>query len=83
VASVSDVPHQIDGLATLIGPDSPVVYLPAVDVGSSSVLVYNRRHEMMLGRLTGPVRVENVVGNELSDPGEVFRVSTIQIQELV
>tara|TARA_A100001201_G_scaffold46751_1_gene47247 strand:- start:3997 stop:7308 length:3312 start_codon:yes stop_codon:yes gene_type:complete len=83
VASVSDVPHQMDGLATLIGPDSPVVYLPAVDVGSSSVLVYNRRHEMMLGRLTGPVRVENVVGDELSDPGEVFRVSTIQIQELV
>ena len=38
---------------------------------------------MMLGRLTGPVRVENVVGDELSDPGEVFRVSTIQIQELV
>ena len=83
VASVSDVPLQMDGLASLIGSDSPVVYLPAVEKGSSTFLVFNRRHEMLFGRLTGPVRSQNVVGDELSDPGEVFRVSSIKIEELV
>ena len=83
MASVSDVPLQMDGLASLIGSDSPVVYLPAVEKGSSTFLVFNRRHEMLFARLTGPVRSQNVIGDELSDPGEVFRVSSIKLEELV
>jgi hypothetical protein len=83
VASVADVPHQMDGLATMIGSNSPVIYLPSIPVGSSASLLFNRRHEMMLGRITSPVQIENVVGDELADPGEVFRVATTTIEETV
>lgn len=83
VASVADVPYQMDGFATLLGSDSPVVYLPSIPKGSSAQIVFNRRQESMFGRITSPVEIENVVGDELSDPGEVFRVASVTIRELV
>ena len=82
-ASVAEVPLVVDGLATMLGPDSPVVYLPAVPKGSASVITFNRRHEFLFGRISSEPQITNVVGDELSDPGEVFRVSNVTIQELV
>ena len=64
------------------GPDKAVVYLPSVDK-SGNTITLNRRHQFVAGRLTAPARLESVVGDENVDPGEVFRVASVNIEEIV
>ena len=64
------------------GPDKAVVYLPSVDKAGNTVTL-NRRHQFVAGRLTSPARLESVVGDENLNPGEVFRVASVNIEEIV
>jgi hypothetical protein len=66
----------------LNGPDKPVVYLPSISKAANPVTL-NRRHEFIAGRIESPARIENVIGNEDVDPGEVFRVASVNIKEIV
>ena len=48
------------------------------------VIVLNRYHEHVLGVLNDDVTISNVIGNEnVSDGGEVFRVGTLNIIEVI
>jgi hypothetical protein len=83
IASVGDVPYQIEGIVRMMnGPDKAVVYLPSVDKSGNTVTL-NRRHQFVAGRLTSPARLESVVGDENLNPGEVFRVASVNIEEIV
>ena len=85
VGTVRDVPFLMDGLIRqLDGPHRPVVYLPRIDRGSPDVIQLNRRHQFIAGRLTSPVRVESILGEEDdATSGEVVRVATLSLEELV
>tara|TARA_R100001086_G_scaffold53381_1_gene23833 strand:+ start:6815 stop:10222 length:3408 start_codon:yes stop_codon:yes gene_type:complete len=83
IASVGDAPYQIEGIVRMMnGPDKAVVYLPSVDK-SGNTITLNRRHQFVAGRLAAPARLESVVGDENVDPGEVFRVASVNIEEIV
>lgn len=83
IASVGDAPYQIEGIVQMMdGPDKAVVYLPSVDKAGNTITL-NRRHQFVAGRLTAPARLESVVGDENVDPGEVFRVASVNIEEIV
>ena len=83
IASPADVPYQIEGIVRqLDGPDKAVVYLPGI-AKSGNTITLNRRQQFIAGRLASPARLENVLGDEGVSPGEVFRVATVNIQEIV
>lgn len=83
IATPGETPYQIEGLVNMLdGPDKAVVYLPSINKGANPV-VLNRRHQFVAGRIESPARLENVVGDEDVDPGEVFRVATVNIREIV
>jgi hypothetical protein len=83
IASAGDVPYQIEGIVRMMnGPDKAVVYLPSVDKAGNTITL-NRRHQFVAGRLTSPARLESVIGDENLDPGEVFRVASVNIEEIV
>lgn len=83
IASIADVPYQIEGVVRMLeGPNKPVIYLPSVDKTGDTIIL-NRRQQFVTGRLTEPARLENVLGDELQDPGEVFRVASVNIREIV
>ena len=82
VANIRGTPYQVEGvIRRLGGGTSPVVYLPRIPkiALNDTVEVLNRRHELMLGRVTSDVAIENVLGNELEN--EVVRVAVIRIEE--
>lgn len=79
VANLRSTPYQLEGLIRrLDGPNEPVVYLPRVPSlsGGSTMTVLNRRSAHALIRLTEPVEITNVQGDELED--EVVRVPTLR-----
>ena len=83
IATPGEVPYQIEGIVNMLnGPDNPVVYLPSISRAENPVTL-NRRHQFIAGRIESPARIENVVGNEDVDPGEVFRVASVNIKEIV
>jgi hypothetical protein len=83
IASPADLPYQIEGIVRqLDGPDKAVVYLPGIAKAGNTITL-NRRQQFIAGRLSSPARLENVLGDEGTDPGEVFRVATVNIQEIV
>ena len=76
-ARVGGTPSVLDGIARMLdGGARQVVYLPRI-TGSPQVL--QRRDEMVLARLDGPVRIETVQGDELED--EVVRVMSLTLRE--
>lgn len=87
IGSADTVPLQVDGLLdSLKGADTPVVFLPKIDVQTSvsgdSVQTYlwDRANGAIYGRLTSSsVRLESVVGDDLED--ELLRVATVEITE--
>ena len=82
VVSRWDTPYQMEGLIGLLdGPDTPIVYLPSVKKGPADVRQLLGRHEFMAGRLTSPVSIESVQGEE--GLNEVWRIASITIDELV
>jgi hypothetical protein len=82
VANVRSTPWQVEGLLHQTdGPHLPVIYLPRIERGTSQVQVLSRRHELMLARMTSPVRLETVVGDE--DEDELIRIASITLREEV
>lgn len=78
------VVYTVDGVASLLdGPLRPVVYLPKVPKGApgSDTLTLTRRADAVYGRITSPVRLENILGDENKD--EVWRVARLTIEEEV
>jgi hypothetical protein len=83
IASPAGIPYQIEGIVRqLDGPDKAVVYLPGIAKAGNTITL-NRRQQFVPGRLSSPARLESVLGDEGVSPGEVFRVATVNIQEIV
>ena len=81
VAFKDVAPWDFDGVFHLLaGPDKQVVYLPRITkqaLGTEERLV--RKHQHALCRITSPVRLESVQGEEIDD--EVIRVATVTFTE--
>jgi hypothetical protein len=83
IATPGETPYQIEGIVNMLdGPNKAVVYIPSISKSANPV-VLNRRDQFIAGRIESPARLENVIGNEDVDPGEVFRVATVNIREIV
>ena len=82
VASVADVPGQMQGLAEMLGSHKHVVYLPSISkLSAVTSEVFNRRDQFMIARIVSPVTLETVLGDELEN--EVIRVGEVTLQEMV
>ena len=86
VATSKDVPLFMLGLLTrLQGTIRPLVYLPKIDrlasTGSVQADILVREDEQVLAVITSDVTIESVLGNEMDT--EIFRVSTITIEEVI
>ena len=89
-ASARGTPSVMSGLwdsmfrATAGANSGIVVYLPSVaPVAASSpdVIMLNRRHQFVVGRIAQPLRIETYTGSENSS--EVQRLASISIQEII
>ena len=88
IANVGDAPTALQGFYRYLeGGLHQTVYIPrftgSID-GNNSVQILNRRADHMTCRITDPVQITNIVGDELQGlgEGEVFRVGTIQLDEI-
>ena len=85
VSNYQDAPYLMEGLLTYLqGNQFPMVYLPAIST-SLDVRVFNRHSEHILGTIEGEISIESVTGDELrgNGSGEIMRIGTITIQEVV
>ena len=88
IANVGDAPSALQGFYRYLeGGLHQTVYIPRFTGsvnGDNSVQVLNRRADHMTCRMTDPVQITNIVGDELQGlgEGEVFRVATIQLDEI-
>ena len=84
VGSPAETPYLMEGLVSVLNPDGgparAVVYLPTIPKAGTTVTL-NRRHQMIAGRVTSPVQIESIQGDEGSD--EVWRVASVTIEESV
>tara|TARA_Y100000593_G_scaffold73804_1_gene135654 strand:- start:390 stop:755 length:366 start_codon:yes stop_codon:yes gene_type:complete len=79
-----DIPSVLSGiLDRTAGANLPVVYIPAVDKGSSGNDVKTIQGlGPIYGRIMSSVSQDSLIGDEGSNTaGEVMRISTIQIEE--
>jgi hypothetical protein len=86
IATDKDVPLFMLGLLQrLKGTYRPLVYLPYIErlasTGSVQADILARKNEQVLAVITSDVTIESVLGNEEQD--EIFRVSTITIEEVL
>jgi len=88
LANVGDAPSSLQGFYRYLeGGVHQTVYVPSftgsVD-GDNQVQVLNRRGDHMTCRFVDPVQITNIVGDELQGlgAGEVFRIATIQLDEI-
>ena len=83
VAAPTTTPYDLAGIARrLDGAHWPIVYLPAWSkLTGSTPAILNRRGRHLLGRLTSPVAIESVQGDESED--EVVRVAQLTIEEVI
>ena len=82
VAYTRDVLYTVQGvLETLGGPLRPVVYLPAVAKGTPDSETLTGRSSAVYGRITSPIRLESILGDENTD--EVWRLARMTIEEEV
>ena len=80
--TLRDTPRQIDGLIRrLDGAAKPLVYLSRIErlTGATAVQVIERRHWQVFGRMTSPVALESVQGDEHET--EIWRLASIVIEE--
>ena len=76
------VPYDIRGTVdALSGPLRPVVYVPAVAKGTPDSETLTGRSAAVYGRITSPIRLESILGDE--DASEVWRLARLTIQEEV
>lgn len=77
-----DLPFVLSGvLSEINGAATPLVYVPAVPRGTPNFAVYPQKAASVYGRMTTPVRLESVQGDELSS--ELYRVLNVEISEEV
>jgi hypothetical protein len=85
VANYGDPHGDFDGIVREVdGEHRPCLYLPRVARlagGAARSVVLNRRDQLALVRIASTVRVDTVLGEELSD--EVVRVATVALREVV
>jgi len=85
IASPVDVaPSMLGVLADLDGAATPVVYLPSVPTLSGGTTTYTivAPPLMLYGRIvTESLRVDTVQGDEYTNPGEVYRLARVRIEE--
>ena len=82
VAYTRDVLYTVQGtVEALGGPLRPVVYLPAVGKGTPDSETLTGRSAAVYGRITSPIRLESILGDENSD--EVWRLARLTIEEEV
>lgn len=80
IANFGDIPYSLMGLYTYLdGAGKPIVYLPAIEAGSTSRKL-NRYQDFIYGITTSDVSIDHVVGDENED--ECFRISQIEIREI-
>lgn len=81
-----DAPYMITGiLRGLQGDVVPLVYLPSID-DDTNPRIFNRRAQHMVSVLGSEISLESITGEELgnySQGGEVFRVATMSLIEVV
>jgi hypothetical protein len=86
IATDKDVPLFMLGLLQrLKGTYRPLVYLPYIErlasTGNVQADILVRKDEQVLAVITSDITIESVLGNEEQD--EIFRVSTITIEEVL
>ena len=84
VAIANDVPSLMMGvLDYLQGSLNPIIYIPKISKGTDNRLLL-RENEHALCTLEGEISISSVLGNEQeSEGGEVFRVASINLLEIV
>ena len=88
IATRNDTPYLIEGMIRYLeGAVNPLVYLPSIKRSESSpsdIQLINRRHNHILCTMDPEMSIENVLGDEnLSIGGELFRVSTLNMIEII
>lgn len=85
IASPTDVvPSMLGLMSQLDGAATPVVYLPQVPVlsGATTVAHIVAPPLMLYGRIrTETLRMDTVQGNEYENPGEVYRLARVRMEE--
>ena len=82
ISAPADTPLFLFGtLRRLDGSMKPLVYLPNIDVTFKTTTFINRRDELLYSVIEGDISIEHVVGDE--NESEVFRVSTINLREII
>ena len=85
IASPADVvPSMLGLMAQLDGAATPVVYLPQVPVlsGGTTVAHIVAPPLMLYGRIrTETLRMDTIQGNEYENPGEVYRLARVRMEE--
>ena len=84
IAIQNDVSSLLQGLLDYLqGEKKPIVYLPLIAKGTGARELL-RQDEQALVLLIGDITIESVVGNELSSTaGELMRVATMTMQEVL
>ena len=89
IASPQDIPFKILGMYSYLnGPLNPTVYLPSIKRSGGAgtdAIILNRYHEHMICVLNEAAAIDNVLGDEMigENEGEVFRVSTLNLVEVI
>ena len=85
VSVYQDAPYLMEGiLRELKGSHIPLIYLPSITTSSNN-RVYNRRAQHLCGVIDSEIAITSITGEELigDGSGEVFRVGTVTILEVV
>lgn len=82
ISAPSDTPYTIAGLLRKQdGETKPLVYLPSMPVSVKTEYIANAREELLYGTIQGEISIEHVIGDE--NDSEVFRISTMNIREII
>ena len=74
--------YDLRGVVDMLGgPLRPVVYLPKVAKGTPDEETITGKSGAVYGRITSPIRLESILGNEETD--EVWRLARLTIEEEV
>jgi len=86
VAAQKGLPYDLLGALTRQGARDPVTYLPRIEVstGSTDTQTFLQQQQHLLATITSAPQIESVLGEEGSgSAGELFRVATVVLEELV
>jgi len=83
IATPAATPSNIFGLARIANEALPLVYIPKITISSNTHELINRYHKAILCRINSDVSIENVLGDEDSNPGEIFRVANMVLKEII